>query len=84
MRIAGELSNSHIHKMTECSSFAKAVLNMLRGRGVLWLCKQLLQGEAQGEKGKEISTVLSCLLSHGATRGPLWTFLESPHLLEIT
>lgn len=38
IRIAGELGNSHIHEMIDCSSFAKAVLNTLRGRGVFWLC----------------------------------------------
>lgn len=36
--IAGELDNSHIHELTDCSPFAKAVLNTPRGRGVFWLC----------------------------------------------
>lgn len=57
IRIAGELGNSHIHEMTDCSPFAKAVLNTLRGRGVFWLCEQLLQGEAQGEKEKKYSSL---------------------------
>lgn len=60
IRIAGELGNSLINEMTDCSTFAKAVLSTLRGRGVFWLCQQLLQGEVQGEKEKK--KILHCVL----------------------